>query len=116
MISVTKLLSSMALGSGIFLISNPSVFQLFGKSLLQRLSENGFQVTEILIPDGETHKNLRTVEKIYAELIAHRADRSSTLVALGGGVTGDICWVCGSHILERCPLHSNSDNPALPGR
>ena len=91
------------IGKRIFLISNPSVFQLFGKSLLQRLSENGFQVTEILIPDGETHKNLRTVEKIYAELIAHRADRSSTLVALGGGVTGDIVGFVAATFLRGVP-------------
>lgn len=87
----------------IFLISNPTVFQLFGKNLLQRLSENGFQVTEIFIPDGETHKNLRTVEKIYAELIAHRADRSSTLVALGGGVTGDIVGFVAATFMRGVP-------------
>ncbi len=77
-------------GKRIFLISNPTVSRLFGKNILQRLSGNGYQVTEIFIPDGEAHKSLETVETIYSALITQGADRSSTLVALGGGVTGDI--------------------------
>jgi len=90
-------------GKRIFLISNPSVSRLFGKGLLQRLSENGYQVTEIFIPDGEAHKSLETVEDIYAALITQRADRSSTLVAMGGGVTGDIVGFVAATFLRGVP-------------
>ena len=90
-------------GKRIFLISNPSVSQLFGKSLIQGLSENGYQVTEIFIPDGEAHKNLGTVEDLYSALITQRADRSSTLVALGGGVTGDIVGFVAATFLRGVP-------------
>lgn len=87
----------------IFLVANPKVFQLFGKALLQKLSESRYQVTEILIPDGEKHKSLDTVEKLYTDLITQRADRSSTLVALGGGVTGDIAGFVAATLLRGIP-------------
>jgi 3-dehydroquinate synthase len=74
----------------LFLVSNTHVFRLYGEALLQRLLSAGFEATQILIPDGEKHKNLQTVENIYTYLIAQGADRCSSLVALGGGVTGDI--------------------------
>ena len=90
-------------GKRIFLISNPSVSQLFGKDLLQRLLENGYQVAEIFIPDGEAHKSLKTVETIYTALITQRADRSSTLVAMGGGVTGDIVGFVAATFLRGVP-------------
>ncbi|MBI4444389.1 MAG: 3-dehydroquinate synthase [Acidobacteria bacterium] len=76
-------------GKRIFVVANDDVFQLYGQSLLEQLRER-FEATEILIPDGEKHKNLVTVENIYTYLIAQGADRDATLVALGGGVTGDI--------------------------
>ena len=79
-----------SIGKRIFLVSNTTVFALHGAQILQSLQEAGFEVTEIFIPDGETHKNLHTVENIYTYLAAQRADRQSTIVALGGGVTGDI--------------------------
>lgn len=87
----------------IFVVSNPTVFPLFGAKLLERLSSAGFEVTEILIPDGEKHKTLATVENVYTYLIAQRADRGSTIVALGGGVTGDITGFVAATFLRGVP-------------
>jgi 3-dehydroquinate synthase len=74
----------------LFLLANTRVFRLYGEALLQRLQRTGFDATQILIPDGEKYKNLQTVENIYTYLIAQGADRCSSMLALGGGVTGDI--------------------------
>lgn len=74
----------------LFLISNQKVFKLYGERLRNCLNSSHFQTTEILIPDGEKYKNLQTLEYIYTYLIAQGADRQSTILALGGGVTGDI--------------------------
>lgn len=81
---------SCSLGRRVFVVANPTVFDLYGRSLIDQLSDCGFQVIHLMIPDGERFKNLDTVENIYTYLIAQKADRKSTLVALGGGVTGDV--------------------------
>ncbi|MDA2926094.1 3-dehydroquinate synthase [Acidobacteria bacterium AH-259-G07] len=98
-----EIFGSYGIHKRLFLISNARVFELFGQSLLQKLSENDYQVTEILIPEGEKHKNLQTVENIYTYLISERADRSSTLAALGGGVTGDIAGFVAATFLRGIP-------------
>jgi 3-dehydroquinate synthase len=79
-----------AVQSRLFLIANTNVFKLHGEKLLKTLNGAGFQATQILIPDGEKYKNLQTLENIYTYLIAQGADRQSTILALGGGVTGDL--------------------------
>jgi 3-dehydroquinate synthase len=72
------------------LISNPTVYHLYGNSVAASLQEAGFDVVEILVPDGEEHKSLTSAGIIYTELLKARLDRKSALVALGGGVIGDI--------------------------
>ncbi|MGC2061747.1 MAG: 3-dehydroquinate synthase [Thermodesulfovibrionales bacterium] len=72
------------------LISNPTVHDLYGKSVAASLKGAGFDLFEILVPDGEEHKSLASAEMIYTELLKSRLDRKSTLVALGGGVIGDL--------------------------
>jgi 3-dehydroquinate synthase len=83
-------LTARGVGRRVFLVSNPTVFELYGNEIQQALQERGFQVTPLFIPEGERYKNLQTVENIYTYLIAQKADRQSTLLALGGGVTGDV--------------------------
>ena len=100
---VGELLERHGVHQRIFLISNAQVFQLYGEDLFLQLSARGFQVNEILIPDGEQHKNLRAVEEIYTDLISHRADRSSTVIALGGGVTGDIAGFVAATLFRGIP-------------
>ncbi len=78
------------LGKKVFLISNKTVFSLHGGTVCDSLRSAGFKVKQIFIPDGEAYKNLHTAENIYTYLAAQRADRDSTIVALGGGVTGDL--------------------------
>jgi len=91
------------IGKRIFLISNMTVFDLYGRELTRCLSDEGFQVTELLIPEGEKSKTLRTVEHIYTYLIAQKADRKSTLAALGGGVTGDIVGFAAATYMRGVP-------------
>ena len=78
----------------IALVSNPTVHALYGKTALDSLSGAGFDVALIKIPDGEEYKNLLWTEFIYGELLKARLERGSCLVALGGGVIGDITGFC----------------------
>ncbi|MBW4436122.1 MAG: 3-dehydroquinate synthase [Pleurocapsa minor GSE-CHR-MK-17-07R] len=66
-------------------VANETVGPLYGETIARALPN----ATLITIPDGEQYKTLATVEKLYGDFVAAGLDRSSTVIALGGGVTGD---------------------------
>jgi 3-dehydroquinate synthase len=72
------------------LISNPTVYGLYGGTMLRSLEENGLDVSAVIIPDGEGYKDLLWAYYIYGELLKRKLDRASAIIALGGGVIGDI--------------------------
>jgi len=83
-------LKTFPLSPKIALVSNPTVFGLYGERILNSMRNARFDCLTVLIDDGEEHKNLISLQHIYNELLKHRLDRSSALIALGGGVIGDI--------------------------
>ncbi len=72
------------------IVSNPTVDALYGKRVEISYKRAGFRVRRFLIGDGERCKNLRTAETLYKYLIEERLERPDILVALGGGVVGDL--------------------------
>ncbi|MDA8168142.1 MAG: 3-dehydroquinate synthase [Nitrospiraceae bacterium] len=74
----------------IALVSNPTVFALYGETVLTSLKNAGFDAAKIIVPDGEEYKSLLWADFIYGELLRARLERGSCLVALGGGVIGDM--------------------------
>ena len=72
------------------LISNPHLINLYGEKLLSSLNKYGFETEVIKVPDGEQYKNLKEAEKIYEQLLLMKCDRYSPLLAMGGGVIGDL--------------------------
>jgi len=76
--------------SKIGVISNKTVFPLYGEALLKSLKEVGLTAEVFLIPDGEEYKDLLWASYLYGELLKARFDRDSLLIAFGGGVVGDI--------------------------
>jgi 3-dehydroquinate synthase len=80
----------------ICLLSNPTVFSLYGEPVSRSIRDEGFELNQILIPDGEEYKNLDSVEQIYGDMLKAGLDRKSVLVALGGGVIGDIAGFAAS--------------------
>jgi 3-dehydroquinate synthase len=88
----------------LFIVSTKKVFDLHGKSLLRGLKENAFVPVPVIIPDGECYKTLRTVNRIYTKLIENQAERSSAIVALGGGVVGDIAGFVAATFLRGIDL------------
>lgn len=73
-----------------FLVSNPTVDALYGKRLESAFKRAAFRVHRFLIGDGERFKNLRTAEALYKFLIEQKCERADFIVALGGGVVGDL--------------------------
>lgn len=71
-------------------ITNPTVAQWYLQPLLDSLRSSGYQAEAVLIPDGEEYKSLEQANRIYDELVEGKYDRKSVLVALGGGVIGDL--------------------------
>jgi 3-dehydroquinate synthase len=72
------------------LVSNTTVAPLYMDPLVRGLEKAGVGVTPVILPDGEVHKNWESLNLIYDALLANRCDRSTTIIALGGGVIGDL--------------------------
>lgn len=72
------------------LISNDTLWPLYGEKLMQQLQSINIRVIPIILPDGEAHKNTQTLNHIYDNLLLNNCDRKTTLLALGGGVIGDL--------------------------
>lgn len=74
----------------IVIVSNPKVAHHYAAAVLESLTTAGFQAHLCLIPDGERFKTLRTVARIWDFCVAQRMERRDLLLALGGGVVGDL--------------------------
>jgi 3-dehydroquinate synthase len=72
------------------IVTNATVAQHWLGALRASLAGADFVVDVVLIPDGEAHKNMATLNDVLTRLLELRAERTTTLVALGGGVVGDI--------------------------
>jgi 3-dehydroquinate synthase len=81
-----RLLEEHAIGGRRFIVSNPVVWRFHGETLARAVPG----ATLVQVPDGERHKHLATVARIYEALVRGEADRDATVVAAGGGVIGDM--------------------------
>jgi len=76
--------------SRMIMITDENVNRLYGNRALDVLHKAGFQVDTAIIPGGEGCKNLTTTASLYEQMVALGLDRKSTVVALGGGIVGDV--------------------------
>lgn len=74
----------------VVVVTNTTVGPLYAGAMTQQLAELGKQATTIEIGDGEEFKNAETLNQIYGRLLELRCDRRTRLIALGGGVVGDL--------------------------
>ena len=72
------------------IVTNITVGPLYSARLRAALAASGVESFEIILPDGEVHKNWQTLKQIFDQLIEKRCERKTTLIALGGGVVGDM--------------------------
>ncbi len=75
-------------GRQAMIVTNTTVGPLYLETLKHGLE--GLEISEVVLPDGEEYKTLATLNKVFDALLERRFDRRCTLVALGGGVVGDI--------------------------
>ena len=98
-----EFLAQAGLNGKVAIISNPTVAQLYLDPIHEALTHAGFKVTPVLVPDGEEHKDLKSLASIYDRLIADRFDRKSCIMALGGGVVGDLAGFAAASYLRGIP-------------
>ncbi|PWT74853.1 MAG: 3-dehydroquinate synthase [Proteobacteria bacterium] len=86
------------------LVTNPVVGELFLDSLATGLSSMGVGVVPIVVPEGESHKTWETLNAIFDQLLAQRCERKTTVIALGGGVVGDLAGFAAAVYLRGVPF------------
>ena len=86
------------------IVSNTTVAPLYMQAIAQPLRDAGVSVIEIILPDGEAYKNNETLQTIYDHLLQNRCERNTTLIALGGGVIGDLTGYAAATYLRGVPF------------
>ncbi len=76
--------------SRVVIITHPSINNLYGREVAENFIAQGWATDIIEVPEGESSKNLSQAEKLYDHLLQLNCDRKSVLIALGGGVIGDL--------------------------
>ena len=98
-----EFLQAAGLRGKVAVVSNSTVAKLYIEPVNEALTRAGFEVVTILIPDGEEHKNLDSLAMIYDRLVRARFERKSIILALGGGVVGDLAGFAAATYLRGVP-------------
>ncbi|MEE9608792.1 MAG: 3-dehydroquinate synthase [Myxococcota bacterium] len=85
-------------------VTVPAVGRRYAKAVLGSLRDAGLRVDRVDVPDGDAAKNLRQVERLYGEFIRRNVDRGSAVVALGGGMVGDLAGFTAATFLRGVPF------------
>jgi 3-dehydroquinate synthase len=94
------------LGKNALVVSNPTIFKHYGQSVVDSLTTAGFAVGTCILPPGERYKTPATLQKIYDAALENHLERSSVMIALGGGVVGDMTgfaaatWLRGINVIQ----------------
>lgn len=86
------------------IISNPRVFELYGREIVRNLKRDEFRVFKWLLPEGERYKSFPVLEKAVKFLNVNQFERDDLVLALGGGVVGDLAGFAAAIYLRGLPL------------
>ncbi len=92
--------SNLDIGDKVLIISDQNVYPLYGNRLKKSLQEEDYQVQSHIIKPGEKSKSNYELNKIYDLLLKSRFDRNSTIIALGGGVVGDLAGMAAATFMR----------------
>lgn len=104
LLGMPELLSRHVPGKRVAIVTNTTVAPLYLASVEKALVDAGRQVMSIVLPDGEEHKNWASLMSIFDALLAARCDRKTTLLALGGGVVGDLTGFAAASYMRGVPF------------
>jgi 3-dehydroquinate synthase len=97
-------LKALGLKDKAVIITNPVVRKLYGAVLKQSLIAAGFKTIILEVPDGEEYKSLESAGKLYQQLAEFGVERSTPILALGGGVIGDLAGFVAATYMRGVPL------------
>lgn len=103
-LEIPKLIKKLKLGKNFAIITDSKVKKLYGGKLLWNLRKAGFTAELFSFPEGEKSKNLHSVEFLAEQMVEKSFDRSSVVIALGGGVVGDIAGLIASTFMRGVPI------------
>jgi 3-dehydroquinate synthase len=86
------------------IVTNTTVAALYLQQLVEALRARGVDVLSIVLEDGERYKDWATLNRIYDALLQRRCDRKTTLIALGGGVVGDLAGFAAATYMRGIPF------------
>jgi shikimate kinase/3-dehydroquinate synthase len=99
-----ELLAAQIPGERVAIVTNNVVAPLYLARLTQTLKDAGKRVTQIVLPDGEEEKTVASLMKVFDVLLAEKCDRKTTLIALGGGVIGDLTGLAAATYMRGVPF------------
>ena len=102
--SLGRAAARLVAGRRALVVAPAPVARKYARSVMAGLGAAGFDSRLIVIPDGERQKNLKTVEKLFKAALAARLGRKDVVVALGGGVTGDIAGFVAATYMRGVPV------------
>lgn len=86
------------------IVTNTTVAPLYLDTLRTTLGDNGVETFAVILPDGESYKNWETLNLVFDALLKHRCERKTPLIALGGGVIGDLTGFAAAIYLRGVPF------------
>jgi shikimate kinase / 3-dehydroquinate synthase len=98
--SLGAMLKARGLGGPVAVVSDSNVAPLYGERVLKSLSDAGYSAEMVVFPAGEQNKTLETIAGFWQSFLSLGMDRKSTVVALGGGVTGDLAGYAAASYLR----------------
>jgi 3-dehydroquinate synthase len=97
-----EMLKSRDLDGPVLIVSDMNVAPLYGERALRSLQTAGYAASQLALPAGEAHKNLETVASLWRGCTRAGLDRKSTIIALGGGVVGDLAGFAAATFMRGC--------------
>jgi len=104
LIGRTDLFAPHIAGASVTIVTNETVEPLYGDALRAALAPLGKHVSTVVLPDGEAYKQWETLNRIFDALLSGQADRKTTLIALGGGVIGDMTGFAAACYMRGVPF------------
>jgi len=101
---ISEILKENDLSSRAVIITNEVVANLHGRYLVESLNRDGIGAEMLTVPDGEAQKSLHMAAKLYGHLSRLKAERSTAILALGGGVIGDLAGFVAATYMRGLPL------------